>query len=151
MHDLDCHIIIHKEPQWKVDRCLASLEDQPVNLYFVEGVEERPVYQGRAKGFAMGSASYVTCVDPDDWVEPGAVEKLMPYIGNHDLVHGWERVVREGKPIGVNRLPHHLYILKRGLDIDYSGQHRSLRDVASRFVVPEILYNWDITGGIYGR
>jgi len=152
MFDIDCHIIIHKEPQWKIDRCLASLEGQPVNLHFVAGEDgDFPPFKGRAKGFAMGAAPYVCFTDPDDWVEPNAFELLNANLGAADVVYGWEMVWRDGKVIDIATAPHHVFVVARALELDLSGGFRGLNTrQLSEKCLPAALYNWDITGGRYG-
>ena len=153
MFDIDCHIIIHKEPRWKIDRCLSSLQGQPVNLHFVVGEDERPPFKGRAKGFAMGCAPYVCYVDPDDWVEPNCFARLTENLGP-DVVHGWERIVRDGKELGLNSSYHHAFAIKRGIDIPYELQIMAVLPYEKRLKIkeiPEVLYTWDLTGGRYGR
>lgn len=153
MFDIDCHIIIHKEPKWKIDRCLASLEGQPVNLHFVAGEDgDFPPFKGRAKGYAIGSAPYVCFADPDDWVEPNAFELLNANLGA-DLVYGKERVWRGSAVIDKSDSIHHLYATKRALNLDLSGEFRSInkhRRNMTRTFISQFLYNWDITGGRYG-
>ena len=152
MHDIDCHIIIHKEPQWKIDRCMASFDGQAVNVHLVEGEDEpRGPRKGRLKGFAMGSAPYLCYADPDDWIEPNAFGLLNANLGQYDLIHGWENVVCGRKIVGCNKGPHHLFVLRRGLSVDYADEALSTDGVPAQkiFVIESVLYNWDI-GGRYG-
>jgi len=151
---IDCFMIIYKEPSWKIDRCLSSLEGQSVNLHIIQGEEEYPPFKGRAKGFNTGTAPYVTYVDPDDWVEPNAIEILLNNLGNYDVVYGSENVVRDGKIITKDNSIHHLYVTKRNLPIDYSreGIGVQLQDrYLSILKLKDTLYNWDITGKQHGR
>lgn len=151
MFDIDCHIIIHKEPQWKIDRCLASLEGQPVNLHLVEGKEEYPPCAGRAKGFAMGSAPYITYIDPDDWVEPGAFALLNENLGV-DLLFGKERVWNRGSVLAEQGSVHHLFVLKRGFGFDPTcGPKFAFNPCKDKKFLDVVLYNWDLDGGRYGR
>lgn len=121
MHDIDLHIIVYDEPKWQVDRCLASLEGQPVNIHIVKGVKERPPKKGRMAGYRLGSAPYQTFVDPDDVVRPGAFAALLEYAG-YDLIYGNEdQIIHDelggelGRSIGVHSAMHHAYLLKRGV------------------------------------
>jgi hypothetical protein len=155
MYDIDLHIIHYKEPQWLFDRCLASLEGQPVNIHIVEGIEEFPPISGRRKGFATGTAKYCSFVDPDDIVEPGAFQKLLDAIGDNDVAYGNERIViREGS-VTLSNTIHHAYLIKRGLEfIDYS---LDTVDVIkkSQFLkivhVNEVLYTWNYYLGTLNR
>jgi hypothetical protein len=67
---VDVHIgLSGAEPQAWLDRCLRSLEGQPVNIRFVDAVPG-DVGSMRANGYALGTSGLVSYVDPDDWVEP---------------------------------------------------------------------------------
>jgi len=146
VHDIDVHIIHHKEPQWLLDRCIASMDGQPVNIHIVKGINEWPPFKGRALGFSKGSAKYVSYVDPDDVVLPGCFEKLLQYVGA-DLVWGNEGVVIEdgGETVHTNKSPHHAFLLKRGLDLDYSGSFRDVvnNHTLSRAHLDETVYIWN--------
>ena len=98
---IDVHILTHNEPQWQIDRCLESLKDEPINLHIVHGFDEWPPYQGRALGFSKGTAPYVSYVDPDDYIVPGAFTKLLAVIesGDYDAAHGWEVTIRKDSRI----------------------------------------------------
>lgn len=62
--------------------CLESLKDEPINIHIVEGV---PAHIGRARygGFAKGTSPYVSCVDPDDLVIPGAFAACLETLAAH--------------------------------------------------------------------
>ncbi len=53
------------------EECLHSLEEEPIQLHLTKGV---PGHIGKARyaGFRKGSLPYISCVDPDDVVIPGA-------------------------------------------------------------------------------
>lgn len=53
--------------------CLQSLEGEPIVLHQVEGIPGH-VGNARAKGFRCGNSPYVSFVDPDDLVVPGAFQ-----------------------------------------------------------------------------
>jgi hypothetical protein len=73
MHRCDLHVIIcpFSNPLW-VDELMADLREQPVNLHLPNCVEGY-IGAGRAAGFAMGNAEYVSFADHDDRIMPGAV------------------------------------------------------------------------------
>ena len=150
MHDIDCHIIIHKEPQWKIDRCMASFDGQAVNVHLVQGEDEYPPFKSRVKGFALGSAPYVCYADPDDWVEPNAFEILNTNLGA-DFIRGTERVWKDGKVLSTSSATHHLFVVKRGFGFDSSCASRfPYTKFENKRLLADVLYNWDLTGGRYG-
>ena len=135
MHHIDLHVIHYDEPQWVLDRCIASLEGQPVNIHIVQGVKEFPPIKGRQAGYVAGTAPYATYVDPDDEVMPGAVERLLVHYGA-DLIWGNELVKGPDGMEYVAYAPHHLVLRKRektGLNIK---RH-----------VNEVLYVWNMARG----
>ena len=138
-------MIIYNESNCQIDRCLQSLKNEPINLHFVEGKKEWPPFEGRAKGFAMGSAPYVGYVDSSDTIVPGAFQKLVGAIqlGDYDAAYGWESAIHKGVFLEEHREPHHGFILKRNLQIDYSQEFRVFNTLPEETVicVPEILYH----------
>ena len=151
MNKIDVHLITHNEPQWQIDRCLESLKDEPVTLHIVQGFYEWPPYQGRALGYSKGTAPYVSYVDPDDYLVPGAFTKLLTAIesGDYDAAYGWERIIKKGQLDKVAKTPHHAFVLKRGLPIDYSSEWRVFIDrhgiKRNRIImVNEVLYFRDM-------
>jgi hypothetical protein len=127
MFDIDVHIIHYLEPQWMLDRCLASIEGQPVNIHIIKGVEEWPPFKGRKKGFAAGTAKYCSYVDPDDEVMPGAYETLIQHDG-YDLIWGNELIYSREKVVTFTGI-HHAYLIKRDLPIEHCGEFRVLRRI----------------------
>ena len=83
---IDVHVLTHSGTRrdW-LDQCLASLEDQPVVVHVVAGVEGS-VGAGRAKGFALGSCEFVGYVDSDDYVLPGGYATSLAAMANHRCV-----------------------------------------------------------------
>ena len=142
MNLIDVHIITFDETKEEIERCLASLDDQPINIYMVDGIKEWPPVQGRAKGYAMGNAPFVSYVDPDDFVYPGCYETLLSAISDKDAAYGFEDVYRDGVKIGVCVMPHHAFLLRRGLDIDYSSSFRVFSRLSRKQVVEvkQVLY-----------
>lgn len=71
---VDTHVLLMPttDPTWWED-CRKSLENEPINLHLVDGVKGH-VGKGRANGFRIGDSPYVSCVDPDDLVMPGAFQ-----------------------------------------------------------------------------
>lgn len=68
----DVHVArLAGRPREWLDRCLRSLEDEPVNWYLIDAVPGS-VGSTRAHGFAFGRTPYRASVDDDDYVMPGA-------------------------------------------------------------------------------
>lgn len=146
MNLVDIHIIIYQEPQWKINRCLESLRAEPVNIHIVSGKQEMPPFNGRRFGFSIGTAPYVGYVDPDDTIVPGCFQKLLKAIssGNYDAAYGWESAIHKGVFLEEHKEPHHGFILKRNLQIDYGQEFRVFNTLPEETVVcvPEVLYHW---------
>lgn len=84
---MDIDVIITTLPdsnkEW-FSRCLYSLKDEPVNLYFVNGKRGKIGY-GRAESLKCGSSPYMAFVDPDDEIEPGIFEKIIPLLSDNPV------------------------------------------------------------------
>ena len=84
---MDIDVVITTLPdsnrEW-FSRCLNSLKDEPVNLYFVNGKRGQIGY-GRAESLRCGSLPYIAFVDPDDEVEPGIFEKIIPLLSDYPV------------------------------------------------------------------
>lgn len=74
MYSIDVHVL-HLPTDNKVwtERCSASLATEPVNVIDLPGVVG-DYWKSRCLGFHLGKAPYVSFVDPDDFVLPGAFE-----------------------------------------------------------------------------
>lgn len=149
---IDVHILTHGETPEQLERCLASLANQPVSVHVLAGGDEFPPTQGRLRGYAIGDHEFVSYVDPDDWVEPDAYRKLLQAIEGHDAAYGWEWCHRQDGTLSVRRFPHHAFVIRRGLPVDYSLSWRTLHRIHPNRVacVPEPLYHWTV-GGRYGN
>lgn len=74
---VDVHIITRPTDNQKwLCQCIDSLEDEPVTVHLVDGVQGDTA-AGRMKGFSQGNHPYVSFVDPDDYVRPGIFKKLV--------------------------------------------------------------------------
>lgn len=150
MYDIDVHIIRFNEPDWMMERCLKSLEGQPVNIHIVPGIRERPPVVGRRLGFAAGSAPYCSLVDPDDTVEIGAFAEMLKYSG-HDVIHGNERVLINGVEKMINQGIHHAFLVRRGVvGLDYSCGHYGLIEAVGRLNlsvkhIDQVFYAWNMS------
>jgi hypothetical protein len=146
-------LVLGDERQDWLEQCLASLENEPINLHVLPGVRGH-IGAGRAAGFATGEAEFVSFVDPDDWIEPGAVSKCLDAIraANADLA--WTTEVwhcPDGKDRYNRQNPHHLCVYRRSaitslLPLVASCVTRSeqsmLPDLTNRVHVPEVGYHY---------
>ena len=115
MHRVDTHIITlqgwsGQREDW-YEKCLASLEDQPTNIHVIEGVQGH-IGKGRAAGFATGSAEFVSFADPDDYLEPDAVQTVVDFLDanpNIDVCCTSENVITEEGEFTTSSMHHKLY------------------------------------------
>jgi glycosyltransferase involved in cell wall biosynthesis len=79
VNKIDVHILtVPGRDQW-LQECLASLGGQPVNVYTVPGVVGH-VGRGRERGYRQGDSEWVSFVDDDDLVLPGAFDAMLAAI-----------------------------------------------------------------------
>ena len=113
---LDVHVLTHSKTrdEW-LDRCLNSLRGQPCVVHVIEGVE-RDIAAGRRIGFSAGVEKYVSFVDSDDYVMPGAFDVVLAALNSGvPALCSLERVINEsGQTIKVQG-GHHLYAARRDL------------------------------------
>lgn len=90
---IDVHVLTHEgtRQDW-FDQCLASLEQEPVTVHVVDNAG-RSVGEGRARGYALGTAPFVAYVDSDDYVLPGCFDACLAGLEAHRAVVTMERVV----------------------------------------------------------
>lgn len=77
MEPIDVHIA--HQPGENLDwwqQCQDSLAGHPINIHNLGGISG-DVYTTRRMGYLLGSAPYVSFVDPDDIVLPGAFESCL--------------------------------------------------------------------------
>lgn len=86
---LDCHVLVSdKTPRDWLQACCSSLADAvnqagfPVELHFLQAIDGH-IGEARAAGYGKGVYPYVTSVDDDDWVEPGAFNCLLAAMQNN--------------------------------------------------------------------
>ena len=69
---VDTHVLLLPDTNKKLwEKCHATLVDEPINLLITEGICGH-IGKARAKGFLLGNSPYISFVDPDDLVVPGA-------------------------------------------------------------------------------
>ena len=150
---VDVHILtLPDQNQTWYKQCLQSLENQPINLYVVDGIVGK-MGEARRNGFSRGSAEFVAFVDPDDIVQPGAFEACVSALqANTDASMSYTREVQISKDgfLLVNRErdwyephfgkstepfhAHHLSVFRRSMlpDLTFLDNHWHMADVALR-------------------
>lgn len=123
---LDCHIIVSADtPRAWVAQCLDSVHGAadragyPVAVHVVDGVQGH-IGKARAAGYALGSHPYVTCVDDDDFILPGAFAQMADALrSGAPAICTPELTLQNGqfRP-GHNR--HHLIAYRRDVLIDHA-------------------------------
>lgn len=112
---IDVHVLTHSgtKPEW-LDCCLESLAAEPCTVHVVQGVE-RNIAAGREIGFGLGTHPFVTFVDSDDYVLPGAMDAMCEALQKHDAAVGRERMLVDGRLSPGVVGGHHLYALRRSV------------------------------------
>lgn len=118
---LDVHILTMActPPEWVSQRrtsIAAAVEaaGYPVHVHEVCGVPGH-IGRGRSIGYALGEQPYVTYVDCDDYLMPGAFAGLHEaLIAGHDAIGPGETLEQGGSRWGSDA-PHHLICYRRGV------------------------------------
>lgn len=85
---IDVHILhMPNENQdwWKL--CDASLKNHPINIYNCDGIYNN-VGEARKLAFSQGTSPYVSFVDPDDIVLPGAFQQCLDVLEQNPNICG---------------------------------------------------------------
>jgi hypothetical protein len=104
MHPVDVHVLTCENTvPALLDKCLASLEGQACNVFVVDN-SGCAVGPGRAKGYALGSAEFVSYIDCDDYATPAAFAKLAEAMAEHHAVVAleqaqWENGYKVPRPV----------------------------------------------------
>lgn len=75
---MDVHVLVHHgrlRPDW-LERCLASLEDEPVNVLLAHD-DDTHIGNARARAFGACDAPFCAVVDDDDYVAQGAFDACL--------------------------------------------------------------------------
>lgn len=112
---LDLHILIlpQTNPDW-VQQCLRSVREAVAFAGFPVAVHALPATYGhvgreRARGYAQGSAPYVTQVDEDDFITVHALEILREHlVAKVDAIFPQEMIVPFDLPEGDDLIMHPL-------------------------------------------
>lgn len=102
---IDVHILHlpNERADWWQE-CEASLSDHPITIHHVDGVVG-DIRQARLSGYQLGHHEYVSYVDPDDIVMPGAFQALLDTLSSNPHVDGAyslsDRIDHNGKSLGL--------------------------------------------------
>ena len=109
---IDVHVLTHSGTRgdW-LEQCLESMRGEPCTVHIVKGVEGH-IGQGRAEGFQLGDHPYVSYVDSDDYVLPGAMKACLTALAHHPAVCTDEIATVDGKEVAQHTL-HHLFVARR--------------------------------------
>lgn len=102
---IDVHILHlpNEDKKW-AELCNKSLENHPINIFHCDGIQDN-ITKARYQAFQKGSAPYVSFVDPDDIVMPGAFQKCLDVIEQYPEVCGVytlsELIDKDGKVLKI--------------------------------------------------
>ena len=105
MAAVDLHILTCERTTRRQDwlaQAVASCDGQPVTIHLMDNAGT--IGEGRATGLAEGNAEFVSWLDDDDWLLPGAVESCLNALVDHPEAVGAftdELRYREGIQVGV--------------------------------------------------
>ena len=127
---IDIHVLTHEGTRldW-LDQCLQSLEGHPANVHVIDNAGHS-VGEGRARGYAQGSAPYVAYVDSDDYVLPGCFEACLGGLEIHRSVVTMEQIIYfDGRTFPFPKPGHNVAVYRRE-DIEphlhrMAGSHHS--------------------------
>lgn len=125
---IDVHILtLPDEDKTLLKECLKSLDEENISIHLVDGVEGH-VGRGRAKAIQKGTNEWIGWVDSDDFIIPGAYNKMINQSKENPEIGFWwmNEEVWDLLPSDlyapVNKYtsvrPHHIHIIHRDL-IDY--------------------------------
>jgi glycosyltransferase involved in cell wall biosynthesis len=85
---IDIHVIRYHslaKPEW-FERCAQSLAHPKVRIHEVIGNSDPHFGQLRVEGFKQGDGEYVSFIDDDDYLLPGAVDTQLDRIKDNDFI-----------------------------------------------------------------
>ena len=111
---IDVHVLTYSgtRKDW-LDQCLASLAREPlVTVHVLEG-DEGNVGAGRARAYQLGTHPYVSYVDSDDYILPGAIDACLEGLQTARHVVTRERRLWGNRFDSSTRGNHHLAVYSR--------------------------------------
>lgn len=91
---IDVHVIRYhslSNPEL-FDRCINSLKHPLVSVHEIAGYKNPHFGKLRVEGFSKGSGEYVSFLDDDDYLEPGAIDRGLEVIGTADYLLSGYRI-----------------------------------------------------------
>ena len=138
---LDVHVIVGTARVEWLAQCLSSVVHAmaiapfPMALHVVPG-EAGHIGRGRARGYAAGTFPYVTFVDDDDYVLPGAFAQMAEAFRQQpSAICTPELVEVNGNPLIRGGTRHHLTAIRRKDVIDHAAW-AACGDVAQAMAIP---------------
>ena len=126
---VDVHIGVsgRENSEW-FSQCLTSLVQEPVVVHLLDAVPGN-IGAMRAEGFSRGTSEWVACVDPDDYITPGAFTRALPhlvagvsaYYTNHSIIideqakGSWFHTTSPAVGFAQAKDMHHLTIYRRSV------------------------------------
>lgn len=159
---IDVHVItLPNDDKILFERCIDSLRDEPVTVHIIKGVVG-DFSAGRISGLSSGTHRWVSWVDPDDYVIPGAYQRLLDIVGSNKFAWAAEKVITTDATLCgsyheyINNQPHHMMIIDRDLiNFDHIKQSEPTlvdywtRRLKSKGVFdPQVGYVWRSYGGM---
>lgn len=123
---IDVHVLTYSGTRldW-LSTCLRSLADQPCRVHVVQGVEG-DVGAGRAHAYTLGEHEFVSYVDSDDYVLPGALAACLEALQTHRAVVTRERRLWGSMFDSSTLGGHHLTVYRREDVLPHLGDMRQL-------------------------
>ncbi|MDD5084215.1 MAG: hypothetical protein PHT88_04810 [Candidatus Moranbacteria bacterium] len=167
---IDCHVLtLPDSPKDWLAQCLDSICHPQVTVHRVDGVIGH-VGAGRKMGLAQGTAPYVTWIDPDDWAEPGAFDRILAELRPDGLctaetvrLPDGRSELRQAPELTIHAhnffMAHHFIVLRRELVTPWLDGLLAWRSHAEFWLMKQItratplhylkepLYNWRIHPG----
>jgi hypothetical protein len=85
---VEVHVLSHRRrPDWLTDT-LESLAGEPCRVDLIAGGFEGQIGAARAFAFGLGTAEYVSFVDDDDYLLPGAMAACLAHLDAHPAAVG---------------------------------------------------------------
>lgn len=135
------HLPGERKDWW--EECERSLDGQPVTIYHTDGVIG-DVRQARFNGYNLGSQEYVSYVDPDDRVLPGAFATLLSTLQADPSIAGAysmsNRLNEAGEVVG---LMHPFREYRRDYLQHHTGEIHQLAVVRRDIILRVMTENWD--------
>jgi hypothetical protein len=80
IHRCDTHVLAARGNVEWLRQTLDSLAGEPTQVHLIEDYSPGSIGVGRARGFSLGSAPYVSLVDDDDYLLPGAMAQCIDFL-----------------------------------------------------------------------